>query len=182
MLIVVILRYTCSQFQRKTNSVHMQGWAWDGTASPKDFCPWDLSPKAENPGTVPTIFVPVPRVPGICVPWDDFGTARILGTAWDSSPRDSPGILEFFIKTWFTHHISWILIAPKISRKSTYKIGTFTSYSGHTWPFLQIIFLPIDSIDMLKLGIQNFEGQMSNGFIWGHIFDFGLKIGSRWLI
>ena len=30
----------------------MQGWAWDGTASPNDFCPWDLSPKAQNPGTV----------------------------------------------------------------------------------------------------------------------------------
>ena len=140
-----------------------QGWAWDGTASPKDFCPWDLSPKAENPGTVPTIFVPVPRVPGICVSWDDFGTARILGTAWDSSPRDSPGILEFFIK-------------------STFKIGTFTNYSGHTWPFLWIIFLPKDSIDMLKLGILNFEGQMSNGFIWGQFFDFGFKICSRWLI
>ena len=31
------------------------GWAWDGTASLKDFCPRDLSPKAQNPGTVPTI-------------------------------------------------------------------------------------------------------------------------------
>ena len=26
-----------------------QGWAWDGTASPKDFCPRDLSPKTQNP-------------------------------------------------------------------------------------------------------------------------------------
>ena len=68
-------------------------------------------------------------------------------------------------------------MAPKISRKSTNKIGTFTNYSGHTWPFMRIIFLPIDAIDMLKLGIQNFEGQMSNGLILGHIFDFGLKIG-----
>ena len=83
----------------KQNQYYSQGWAWDGTASPKDFCPRDLSPKAQNPGTVPRIFVPVPRVPGICVPWDDFGTARILGTAWDSSPRDSPGISEFFEKT-----------------------------------------------------------------------------------
>ena len=150
----------------------------------KRFCPRDLSPKTRNLGAVPTIFVPVQRVQGISVPWDDFGTARILGTAWDSSPRDSPGILEFFIKTWFTHHISstWILIAPKISRKSTYKIGIFTNYSGHTWPFMRIIFLPIDSIDMLKWGIHNFEGQMLNGFIWGQIFDFGLKIGSKWLI
>ena len=76
----------------------IQGWAWDGTASPKDFFPRDLSRKAQNPGTVPTIFVPVPRVPGICVPWDNFGTARILGTVWDSSPRDSPEISEFFEK------------------------------------------------------------------------------------
>ena len=67
----------------------------DGSASPNDFRPRDLSPKAQNPWTVPTIFVQVPRFPGNCVPWDDFGTARILGTAWDSSPRDSPGILEF---------------------------------------------------------------------------------------
>ena len=67
----------------------MQGWTWDGTASPNDFFP----------GTVPTIFVPVPSVSGICVPWDDFETARILGTSWDSSPRDSPEIFEFFEKT-----------------------------------------------------------------------------------
>ena len=56
-----------------------QGWAWDGTASPKDFCQRDMSPKAQNPGTVSAIFVPVPSVeresvpipvssPGICVP------------------------------------------------------------------------------------------------------------------
>ena len=63
------------------------------------FFPWDLSPEAQNPGTVPTIFVPVPSVSGICVPWDDFETARILGTAWDSSPRDSPETFEFFEKT-----------------------------------------------------------------------------------
>ena len=64
-----------------------QGWAKDGTASPKDFCPWDWSLKPQNPGTVPKIFVPVlskrylsqfqasqgfvshgPRNSGICVP------------------------------------------------------------------------------------------------------------------
>ena len=58
-----------------------QGWAWDGTASPKDFCPSDMSPKAQNPGTVSAIFVPVPSVeresvplpvpsPGTEIPWD----------------------------------------------------------------------------------------------------------------
>ena len=56
-----------------------QGWAWDGSASPNDFCPRDLSPKAQNPGTVSAIFLPVSSVPresvsipvpspGICVP------------------------------------------------------------------------------------------------------------------
>ena len=73
-----------------------QGLAWDGTASSKDFRPRGVSPKAQNPGTIPTIFIQVKRVPGIRVPWDDFGTARILGTAWDSSLRDSPEILKFF--------------------------------------------------------------------------------------
>ena len=69
---------------------------------------------------VPTIFVPVPSVQGICVPWDDFWTARILGTAWDSSPRDSPGILNFFEKnmicSWKTLNIfsKLILISPKL--------------------------------------------------------------------
>ena len=77
--------------------ISIQGWILDGT-SPQDFFPWDLNPKAQNPRTVPRIFVPVQRVPRICVPWDDFGTTRILGTAWELSPRDSPGISEFFEK------------------------------------------------------------------------------------
>ena len=55
------------------------GWAWDETVSPKDFCSWDLSPNAQNPGTVPD-----PKNPVICVSWDDFETAKIHGTAWDS--------------------------------------------------------------------------------------------------
>ena len=76
-------------FVEKKDTLNLfQRWVWDGIASPKDF-------------------VPVPRVPGICVPWDDFGTARILGTAWDSSPRDSPGILEFFYKNMiYSSHFS----------------------------------------------------------------------------
>ena len=45
-----------------------QGWAWDGTASQKDFCPRDMSPKAQNPGTVSAIFVPVPSVERESVP------------------------------------------------------------------------------------------------------------------
>ena len=84
----------------------IRGWAWDGTASPKNFRPRDLSPKAQNPGTVPTIFVPVLRFPGICVPWDDFGTAKILRTAWDSSPKDSPVIFDFFEKTSYVESSS----------------------------------------------------------------------------
>ena len=72
----------------------LQGWAWDGTAISKIVCPRDLSPNAQNAGTGPTIFVLVLRVAGICVPWDDFETTRVLGTAWNSGPA----ILEFFEK------------------------------------------------------------------------------------
>ena len=56
-----------------------QRWAWYGIASPKDFCPRDLSPEAQYPGTISTIFIPVLH-PGICVPLDDFETVRIHGT------------------------------------------------------------------------------------------------------
>ena len=78
-----------------------QGWVWDGTASPKDFCPRDWSPKAQNPRTFPTIFVLVSRVPGICVPWDDFGTARILGTTSHSSSRICHGKSQPKSQLWF---------------------------------------------------------------------------------
>ena len=114
-----------------------QGWAWDGTASPKDFCSRDLSPKAQNPGTVPTIFVPVSRVPGLCVPWNDFGTARILGTAWDSSPRNSPGILDFFFeKTWFTRALSEIR-QNKVPQFTFIRIGTSKIGTSPNWHFPQ---------------------------------------------
>ena len=36
--------------------------------------------RAQNRGTVPEIFSLAPKVPAICVSWDDFGTAKILGT------------------------------------------------------------------------------------------------------
>ena len=35
---------------------------------------------------------------------------------------------------------------------------------------------------MLKLGIETFEGQLSNRVTWSQIFDFGLKIRLLWLI
>ena len=28
--------------------IELQGWAWDGTAGPKDFCPRDFSPKPQK--------------------------------------------------------------------------------------------------------------------------------------
>ena len=66
------------------NGVHdpntVQGWAWDGTASPKNFCPRDLSPKAQNPGTVQRIFVPVPSVPDLCP----------IGQLWDYFLKMNP--------------------------------------------------------------------------------------------
>ena len=40
------------------------------------FFPSNFSPKAENPGNVPQIFIQVPIVSAICVAWDDFGTAK----------------------------------------------------------------------------------------------------------
>ena len=66
-------------FSKKLRTHFNQGWTWDGTASPKDFCPRDLSPKAQNPGTVPRIFVPVPKVPwipGTQIPWDSSPIAH----------------------------------------------------------------------------------------------------------
>ena len=70
----------------------------------------------------------------------------------------------------------------KISRKSTCKIEICGQCDGHTWPFLRGFFAPIDPLGTLEFRIETFEGQMSNGVIWGQIFDFGLKIRSRWLI
>ena len=62
--------------------------------------------KAQNPGTVQMVFVPVPRVSGICVPWDDSGTARILRAAWASSPTDRPSILDSAVPEIFVPGLS----------------------------------------------------------------------------
>ena len=62
--------------------------AWDWASSPKDYCP-----KAQNLGTVPEIVVP----------WDDFGTVKILGTYWDSSPMGESqnlGLSQVVPKIW----------------------------------------------------------------------------------
>ena len=74
-LIVKIFRNFCL---RNDGRIAFEGWAWDGTASPKDFCSRDLSPKAQNPGPIP-----VPRVQGI------YGT-RVPGTV--------PGSLNFLLR------------------------------------------------------------------------------------
>ena len=58
--------------------------------------PRDLSPKAQNSGTVPTIFDPVPTVPSICVPWDDLGTAKFLRLLRTRVSWDGSEISEFF--------------------------------------------------------------------------------------
>ena len=47
---VNILHFSAKSGNTKGYSLcSYQGWAWDGTSSPKDFCPRDLSPKAQNP-------------------------------------------------------------------------------------------------------------------------------------
>ena len=84
-------------------------------------------------------FAPVPRVPGICVPWDDFGTAKILEITSDSSPRDSPGISEFSEKICLliknaAHCFKWIFIAPKLKF-----LNEICKYQSH-FKFLKKVF------------------------------------------
>ena len=83
-----------------------QGWAWDGTASPKDFCPSDMSPKAQNPGTVSAIFVQVPSVERESVP----------------IPVPSPGI---FVPGQKSHGIQVPLPIPGPEQNHLHSIRSF---------------------------------------------------------
>ena len=87
-----------SRYASLKMSYMKQGSAWDGTSSPKHFCPRDSSPRDFCPRDSQGFLSQVPTVPRIRVPWDELGTVERLGTSWDSRPRDCPRDFGIFQK------------------------------------------------------------------------------------
>ena len=63
----------------------------------------------------------------------------------------------------------------KIFISSSRNIQNFEKIETHVTIF-EKFFAPIDSLYMLELRIETFEGQIANGVIRGQLFDFSLKI------